>query len=141
LKLLRIRTHNPLHWDEWYESFIRRVGFLPLARLLNRGLETHTFHLPSGEITMTLQDIAMILGLPIDGTLVCGMMSSTGWRESVGQAVGLQPPNVPGDEKDKKTTSMHSGWLTTHFNTCLEGVEDTVIQRYVWSCVSHMHNE
>jgi hypothetical protein len=28
--------------------------------------ETHMFHLPSGEITMMLQDIAMILGLPIN---------------------------------------------------------------------------
>jgi hypothetical protein len=29
---------SPLTWDEWYESFIRRAGFLPLARLVTRGL-------------------------------------------------------------------------------------------------------
>jgi hypothetical protein len=106
LKPLRICTHIPLQWDERYAPFICRAGFLPLARLINRGLplmdattltalvdwwhpETHTFHLSSGEITMTMQDVAMILGLPIDDTPVCGMVSSTGWRDSVGQAIGL----------------------------------------------------
>jgi hypothetical protein len=144
LKPLRICTHNPLHWEERYEPFKRRAGFLLLARLINRGLplmdaaalmtlmdrwrlETHMFHLPSGEITVTLQDIAMILGLPIDGTPVCGMVSSAGWRDSIGQAIDLWPPDVPGDQKDKKTTGVHSGWLTTHFNTCPKGVEDAVV--------------
>jgi hypothetical protein len=37
--------------------------------------ETHTIHLLSGEIMVTLQDVALILGLPIDGTPVCGMVS------------------------------------------------------------------
>jgi hypothetical protein len=52
-----------------------------------------------------------------------------------------RPPDVPTDHKDRKTTDVHSGWLTTHFNTCREGAEDTVIQRYVWSCVWHMYDE
>jgi hypothetical protein len=108
------------------------VGFLSLAQLIN---------LPSGEITVMLQDITIILGLAINGTPVCGMVSSTGWRDSVGHAIGLRPPDVRGDQKYKKTTGVHSGWLTAHFNTCPEGAEDVVIQRYVWSCVSHMHDE
>jgi hypothetical protein len=98
--------HNPLTWDVRYEPFICRAGFLPLAQLITCGLplmdaaaltalvdrwcpKTHTIHLPSDEITVTLQDVAMILGLPIDGTPICGMVSPTGWRESVGQAIGL----------------------------------------------------
>jgi hypothetical protein len=28
-------------------------------------LETHTFHLPFGEMTVTLKDVAMLTGLPI----------------------------------------------------------------------------
>jgi hypothetical protein len=47
------------------------------------------FHLPSSEITVTLQDVTMILGLFIEGTPVCGMVSSTGWRHSVGQVIDL----------------------------------------------------
>jgi hypothetical protein len=36
-----------------------------------------------------LQDITLILGLPIDGTPVSGMVSLGGWRDSVGAAIGL----------------------------------------------------
>ena len=34
--------------------------------------ETHTFHLPIGEMTITLQDVAMILGLRIHGPPITG---------------------------------------------------------------------
>jgi hypothetical protein len=54
--------------------------------------ETHMFHLPCGETTVTLQDVAMILGLPIDGAPVSGTVSLAGWRDSVTAAIGLQPP-------------------------------------------------
>jgi hypothetical protein len=46
--------------------------------------ETHTFHLLCGEVTVTLQDIAMILSLPIDAALawlyhaLCDGCSRTG---------------------------------------------------------------
>jgi hypothetical protein len=135
---------HPLTWDERYEPFIRRVGFLPLAQLVTSGLsmmdstalmtlvdqwrpETHTFHLPCGETTVTLQDVAMILGLPIDSTPVCGMMSPGGWRDSIRAAISMRPSDVPTYQKDKKTMGIHSGWLTAHFDTCPEGAEDTVV--------------
>ena len=35
-------------------------------------LETNSFHLPSGEATVTLEDVAYIYSLPIDGPLVVG---------------------------------------------------------------------
>jgi hypothetical protein len=57
--------------------------------------ETHTFHLLSDETTVTLQDVAMILSLPINSTPVCGPVSSDGWRDSVGAAIGIQPPMFP----------------------------------------------
>ncbi|MFQ6655799.1 hypothetical protein Gotur_026196 [Gossypium turneri] len=39
--------------------------------------ETHTFHFPCGECTVTLEDVAMQLGLPIDGSPVTGVSSLT----------------------------------------------------------------
>jgi hypothetical protein len=148
LQPLRICTHNPLTWDDCYESFIYRAGFLSLAQLFTHGLplmdstalttlvdrwhpETHTFNLPCGETTVTSQDVAMILGLPIDGTPICGLVPFAGWRDFVGEAITIRPPNVHVDQKDKKTTGVHFWWLTSHFNICPGGAEDAVIQRYV----------
>jgi hypothetical protein len=97
--------------------------------------ETHTFHLLCGEIMVTLQDVAMILGLPIDGAPVSRTVSPAGWRDSSAAAIGLRPPDVPADQKDKKTTDVHSGWLIAHFDTCPEDAEDSTIQRYARSCL------
>ena len=34
--------------------------------------ETYTFHLPIGECTVTLEDVYMLLGIPIDGKAIIG---------------------------------------------------------------------
>ncbi|XP_016195952.1 serine/threonine-protein phosphatase 7 long form homolog [Arachis ipaensis] len=39
--------------------------------------ETHTFHLPVGEVTVTLEDVSYILGLPINGEAVTGKSDSS----------------------------------------------------------------
>ncbi|RYR74158.1 hypothetical protein Ahy_A02g008787 [Arachis hypogaea] len=39
--------------------------------------ETHTFHLPIGECTVTLEDVVVILGLPTNGLPVTGMTLSS----------------------------------------------------------------
>ena len=90
LRVLRPRTHTALlDWDERYAPYLARAGFEELARVVVAGLppldwalltalvdrwrpETHTFHLPCGEMTITLQDTAMILGLPLEGEPVTG---------------------------------------------------------------------
>jgi hypothetical protein len=77
----------------------------------------------------------MILGLPIDGTSVCGPVSPDGWRDSVGAAIGIRPSDVPVDQKDKKSSGIHSGWLTAHFDTFSDGAVDGVVQRYARSCL------
>ncbi|KAJ9561919.1 hypothetical protein OSB04_007079 [Centaurea solstitialis] len=67
-------------------NYIRRAGFegmincgfKPLDHALITELverwrpETHTFHLPIGEVTVTLQDVQLIWGLRIDGVVVTG---------------------------------------------------------------------
>jgi len=35
-------------------------------------IETHTFHVPLGETNVTLEDVSLQLGVPIDGELVTG---------------------------------------------------------------------
>ena len=36
-------------------------------------LKTHTFHLPHGEMSITLEDVEVILGFPIDGEVLVGL--------------------------------------------------------------------
>ncbi|MFQ6666035.1 hypothetical protein Gotur_032555 [Gossypium turneri] len=42
--------------------------------------ETHTFHLPCGECTITLEDVNLQLGMPVDGYPVTGSVQSGDWR-------------------------------------------------------------
>ncbi|XP_020972880.1 protein MAIN-LIKE 1-like [Arachis ipaensis] len=73
---------------ERLEPYLRRTGFYH-ASLIKRfeydnplisafverwRPETHTFHLPWGECTITLEDVAMQLGLPVDGQPVSGTL-------------------------------------------------------------------
>uniref|UniRef100_A0A2N9J2M8 Aminotransferase-like plant mobile domain-containing protein n=1 Tax=Fagus sylvatica TaxID=28930 RepID=A0A2N9J2M8_FAGSY len=52
---------------------IAKLGFIKMDWALITALverwrqETHTFHLPHGEMTITLQDVEVMLGLPVDG--------------------------------------------------------------------------
>jgi len=40
-------------------------------------IETHTFHLPLGETTVTLEDVSLQLGVPIDGEPVTVLVLGT----------------------------------------------------------------
>ncbi|RYR73362.1 hypothetical protein Ahy_A02g007718 isoform A [Arachis hypogaea] len=78
----------PLH--DRIIPYLERAGLYHLARLnshwfwLDEPLvsafverwrpETHTFHMPFGECTVTLQDVAFQLGLPVDGEAVSGCL-------------------------------------------------------------------
>jgi hypothetical protein len=45
--------------------------------------ETHTFHMPVGEMAPTLQDVSFLLGLPCAGAPVSVPDIPAGWRESL----------------------------------------------------------
>jgi len=45
--------------------------------------ETHTFHLPVGEMTITLQDVALLLGLPCAGQAMEAVEVSATWRDEI----------------------------------------------------------
>ena len=55
-------------------------------------LETHTFHLPNGEMTITLQDVEVIMGLPIEGKAMVGPSKRT-WTDVYAEMLGIQIPN------------------------------------------------
>ena len=57
------------------------------------------FHLPCGEMTLSIQDVKAIFGLRFGGVLVTGIVDNNYWRELVAQFTGFLPPD---DEVSKK---------------------------------------
>ncbi|KAL8547823.1 hypothetical protein ACS0TY_007234 [Phlomoides rotata] len=77
-----------------------RCGSIRLDRHLITALverwrpETHTFHFPIGETTITLQDVAILWGLSIEGEpIICREphRTKTEWRQYCLQWLGFQP--------------------------------------------------
>jgi hypothetical protein len=61
--------------------------------------ETHSFHLPRGEMTVTLDNMVMILRLPIIGRHVTNRCDSASWRDRVTTFLGREPPGKVPDMK------------------------------------------
>ncbi|KAE8687280.1 hypothetical protein F3Y22_tig00111022pilonHSYRG00413 [Hibiscus syriacus] len=55
--------------------------------------ETHTFHLPCGECTITLEDVSMHLGIPMDGDVILGM-AIAGDRRVIDARQIVQPSSL-----------------------------------------------
>jgi hypothetical protein len=78
-----------------------------LAALADRWRpETHTFHLPCGEMAPTLQDVSYLLGLPIAGEAVGSVAVLPFWRAElqewfapVNPPLFVNVPDAPGPAK------------------------------------------
>ncbi|XP_040957941.1 protein MAINTENANCE OF MERISTEMS-like [Gossypium hirsutum] len=68
--------------------------------------ETHTFHFPCGECTVTLKDVAVQLGLPIDGSPVTRVSSFTDPAAVCYQLLGESP-----EDSDKYFSGIKFTWL------------------------------
>ncbi|XP_052878959.1 protein MAINTENANCE OF MERISTEMS-like [Gossypium arboreum] len=71
--------------------------------------KTHTFHLPCGECTITLEDVHLQLGLPVDGDAITGSVHSTDWGAICYELLGVIPDNINGGR-------IEMGWLRDTFS-------------------------
>ncbi|KAI5000306.1 hypothetical protein ZWY2020_004895 [Hordeum vulgare] len=142
LEQLKLRHHKPLKFHERYRPYLREAGLLGLSQIcqrmpqLDKALitalverwrpETHSFHLASGEMTVTLQDVAMLFALPIDGRPVCSSTDHD-YGQMVLDCLGHDPrgQSMPGK------SFLHYKWLKKHFYELPEGVDDHTVQRHV----------
>ncbi|XP_044976986.1 serine/threonine-protein phosphatase 7 long form homolog isoform X2 [Hordeum vulgare subsp. vulgare] len=142
LEQLKLRHHKPLKFHERYRPYLRDAGLLGLSQIcqrmpqLDKALitalverwrpETHSFHLASGEMTVTLQDVAMLFALPIDGRPVCSSTDHD-YGQMVLDCLGHDPrgQSMPGK------SFLHYKWLKKHFYELPEGVDDHTVQRHV----------
>ena len=92
IKLLRL--------EGLFRAPSREIDHCLISALVERWqLETHTFHLPHGEMLITLQDVEVIFGLPIDGEVLVGPTAVVDgdWSQLCMELLGFTPAN------DKKT--------------------------------------
>ncbi|XP_057747748.1 protein MAIN-LIKE 1-like [Arachis stenosperma] len=147
---LRMLTCNhpvpPDRYNDRVEEHLRITGFYHVSQigivqcqkaLVNALIErwhpdTHTFHLPIGECSVTLEDEALILGLPTDGLPVTGMTMSS--FEAMKAECLLQFGVAPRKE-DCRSSCIKLTWLR-NLKENLELTDEISIQRYVCE-VSH----
>ncbi|MBA0779926.1 hypothetical protein Gotri_004097, partial [Gossypium trilobum] len=70
--------------------------------------ETHTFHLPCGECTITLEDVQLQLRLPVDGSVLTKSVQSADWRAICYDILGTILDNIYGGW-------IEMGWLRDTF--------------------------
>jgi hypothetical protein len=92
-------------FDERYVPLLHQANLLAIVEIVRRGMpvfnattimvmvdrwrpETHSFHLLCGKMMVTLEDVAMILGLPIRGCPVTGRVDSAVWHKRAAVFIG-----------------------------------------------------
>lgn len=97
-----LRKRRPIVVDDRVLDIVKRVGLEGLYRTPCREIdhnlimafverwrpETHTFHLPHDETTITLQDVEVLLGIPIDGEAIVGKNDLT-WAAECQSLLGI----------------------------------------------------
>ncbi|XP_019418583.1 PREDICTED: serine/threonine-protein phosphatase 7 long form homolog [Lupinus angustifolius] len=94
--------------------------------------DTHTFHLPVGEWTITLEDVAYQLGLPINGAPVTSITSGN-WEMICHKLLGTIPT-----DKQIIGQRIQMSWLDSTFAALPPHVDDVVIEQHARAFILRM---
>ncbi|XP_020239436.1 protein MAIN-LIKE 1-like [Cajanus cajan] len=125
----QIELHDAQIPDD-IRDLLQRVGFLGVApinyfpvdnHLISALVErwrpkTHTFHMPFDECTITLEDVAMLLGLKISGAPITGY-ATMDWAGLVQRLLGITPP-----ESVLVGCHLRMNWIERHFSNVSEHI-------------------
>ncbi|RYR04690.1 hypothetical protein Ahy_B06g084471 [Arachis hypogaea] len=121
-----MRRQQGMQLDERYVPYLQMAGLYHLARLNDRWFrldeaivsafverwrpETHTFHIPFRECTITLQDVAYQLELPMDGHY---------------EFLGVIPP-----PSQVQKYAVNYSWFQETFGECPNGADEETVRRF-----------
>ncbi|RWR84925.1 serine/threonine-protein phosphatase 7 long form [Cinnamomum micranthum f. kanehirae] len=120
--------HYEKDWPPPSIADLSRIDHSLISALIERRrLETNTFHFLSGEATITLEDVAYIYGLPINGPPVIGRTYTK--RPIIEEVCNTLLGKVP------KPTDIEGGqlkhiWFHKNFVEPLENASEDDIDRY-----------
>ncbi|KAL9678020.1 hypothetical protein QQ045_015858 [Rhodiola kirilowii] len=87
--------------------------------------ETHTFHFNDGEVTITLQDVSLLTGLPVDGEPVTDK-SQMNFEEVSVRLLGVYP-----DCFDKLPAMAKRSWFTNHLAQIPADADEETLKKYI----------
>ncbi|CAI0429311.1 unnamed protein product [Linum tenue] len=85
--------------------------------------ETSTFHLPFGEVTITLEDVVTLSGLAIDGDAVVVDIPDEDWPTIYLRLLGWIPDDLSGGV-------VRIVWLREEFSHLLENASQEVTEQF-----------
>ncbi|KAJ4793478.1 hypothetical protein LUZ62_044724 [Rhynchospora pubera] len=143
---LIMRKHKIcLRWNDNYKEYlenmglygVHQIGYILSDKALVSALverwkpTTHTFYFPVGEMTITLEDVAMLMGLPIEGEPVCeetraNIVEDPDWPTLIQDYLGCEVDEQTFRRRSK--TEIRIKWMKENFGTCPEGANEETVK-------------